>query len=82
MAHVYDFKVRQVPDFSTLQRSSLAGGGQLPILLADNEPGSEIEHPMSVVILGGVITSTALNLLGIPALYWAFERKAGIELIP
>ncbi|MBG8556125.1 efflux RND transporter permease subunit [Hymenobacter guriensis] len=50
----------------------------LPIILAGNEPGSEIEHPMSVVILGGVITSTVLNLLGMPALYWAFGRKAGI----
>ncbi|WBO86831.1 efflux RND transporter permease subunit [Hymenobacter yonginensis] len=49
----------------------------LPIILAGNEPGSEIEHPMSVVILGGVITSTVLNLLGMPALYWAFGRKAG-----
>jgi Cu/Ag efflux pump CusA len=51
----------------------------LPIILAGNEPGSEIEHPMSVVILGGVITSTVLNLLGMPALYWAFGRKAGAE---
>ncbi|GAB3242760.1 efflux RND transporter permease subunit [Hymenobacter seoulensis] len=51
----------------------------LPIILAGNEPGSEIEHPMSVVILGGVVTSTVLNLLGMPALYWAFGRKAGAE---
>ena len=53
----------------------------LPIILAGNEPGSEIEHPMSVVILGGVVTSTVLNLLGMPALYWAFGRKKGAEPI-
>ncbi|NVO32504.1 efflux RND transporter permease subunit [Hymenobacter lapidiphilus] len=51
----------------------------LPIILAGNEPGSEIEHPMSVVILGGVVTSTVLNLLGMPALYWAFGRRKGAE---
>ena len=51
----------------------------LPIILAGNEPGSEIEHPMSVVILGGVVTSTVLNLLGMPALYWAFGRAKGAE---
>ncbi|MDB5233649.1 MAG: hypothetical protein JWR44_642 [Hymenobacter sp.] len=51
----------------------------LPIILAGNEPGSEIEHPMSVVILGGVVTSTVLNLLGMPALYWAFGRRKGDE---
>ncbi|NVO85380.1 efflux RND transporter permease subunit [Hymenobacter terrestris] len=52
----------------------------LPIILAGNEPGSEIEHPMSVVILGGVVTSTVLNLLGMPALYWGFGRKADDEV--
>ena len=48
----------------------------LPIIVAGNEPGAEIEHPMSVVIMGGIITSTVLNLLGMPALYWAFGRPA------
>ncbi|MBC6609202.1 efflux RND transporter permease subunit [Hymenobacter sp. BT188] len=51
----------------------------LPIILAGNEPGAEIEHPMAVVILGGVITSTVLNLLGMPALYWAFGRAKGAQ---
>ncbi len=37
--------------------------------LAGNRPGNEIEHPMAVVILGGLVTSTALNLLVVPALY-------------
>ncbi|MCC3160161.1 efflux RND transporter permease subunit [Hymenobacter sp. 15J16-1T3B] len=51
----------------------------LPIIVSGNVPGAEIEHPMSVVILGGVVTSTVLNLLGMPALYWAFGRPKAPE---
>ena len=36
---------------------------------AANVPGHEIEHPMAVVILGGLVTSTALNLFLLPAIY-------------
>jgi len=41
----------------------------VPIALGGNRPGHEIEHPMAVVILGGLVTSTALNLFLMPALY-------------
>jgi Cu/Ag efflux pump CusA len=41
----------------------------LPLVLAGNKPGHEIEHPMAVVILGGLVTSTGLNLFLLPALY-------------
>src|SRR4030095_15507169 len=41
----------------------------LPIVLGGNRPGHEIEHPMAVVILGGLVTSTLLNLFLLPALY-------------
>ncbi len=41
----------------------------LPIALAGNKPGQEIEHPMAVVILGGLLTSTLLNLIVMPVLY-------------
>ncbi|MGH9659989.1 MAG: efflux RND transporter permease subunit, partial [Bryobacteraceae bacterium] len=37
--------------------------------------GHEIEHPMAVVILGGLVTSTALNLFLMPALYLRFGRR-------
>jgi len=37
-----------------------------------NVPGHEIEYPMAVVILGGLVTSTLLNLFVMPALYAAF----------
>jgi Cu/Ag efflux pump CusA len=41
--------------------------GLLPIVLAAGEPGSEILAPLSVVVLGGLVTSTLLNLLVVPA---------------
>ena len=46
----------------------------LPIVIGGNQPGHEIEHPMAVVILGGLVTSTLLNLLLLPALYAKYGR--------
>jgi CzcA family heavy metal efflux pump len=48
--------------------------GLLPIALGSGEAGREIEGPMALVILGGLVTSTALNLLVLPVLY---RRLAG-----
>ena len=48
----------------------------LPLVLGGNAPGHEIEHPMAVVILGGLVSSTLLNLLVMPVLYLAFGRRA------
>jgi AcrB/AcrD/AcrF family len=39
--------------------------------------GHEIEHPMAIVILGGLVTSTLLNLLVLPTLYLRFGRRRG-----
>lgn len=49
----------------------------LPIALGGNKPGQEIEHPMAVVILGGLLTSTLLNLIVMPVLYgrWGVGRR-------
>jgi Cu/Ag efflux pump CusA len=47
----------------------------LPILVGGNRPGREIEHPMAVVILDGLATSTVLDLFVMPALYLRFERR-------
>ena len=44
----------------------------LPLAVRGDLPGYEIEYPMAVVILGGLVTSTALNLFVLPALYAAF----------
>jgi AcrB/AcrD/AcrF family len=58
--------------------TALATGLALvPLAWAGNKPGHEIEHPMAVVILGGLVTSTLLNLGLMPALYLAFGRAGG-----
>ena len=51
--------------------------GLMPLLIAGTIPGHEIEHPMAVVILGGLITSTLLNLFVVPTLYLRFGRNQG-----
>jgi Cu/Ag efflux pump CusA len=53
--------------------------GLLPLAVGAEQAGHEIEGPMAIVILGGLITSTALNLLVLPALalrFARFERNA------
>jgi CzcA family heavy metal efflux pump len=46
-----------------------------PLVISGDKPGQEIEHPMAIVILGGIITSTLINLLIVPALYLRFGGK-------
>jgi CzcA family heavy metal efflux pump len=53
--------------------------GLLPLAIGSGEAGREIEGPMAVVILGGLITSTALNLLVLPALALRYGRFGAIE---
>jgi len=52
-----------------LMTASVTALALLPIVMGGNQPGHEIEHPMAVIILGGLITSTLLNLFLMPALY-------------
>jgi Cu/Ag efflux pump CusA len=63
---------RLVPILMTAAATALA---LLPIALGGNKPGHEIEHPMAVVILGGLFTSTLLNLFVMPALSLRFARS-------
>ena len=52
-----------------------------PLAIGSGAPGREIEGPMAIIILGGLVTSTALNLLVLPTLslrYGRFE-PAGAE---
>jgi Cu/Ag efflux pump CusA len=56
-------------------------------VIAGNLPGHEIEHPMAVVIVGGLVTSTLLNLAVLPSLYLRFgspgrPRHAGSQQVP
>jgi len=51
----------------------------VPIAIGGNKPGQEIEHPMAIVIMGGLVTSTLLNLLIMPALYWKFAKTSSVR---
>jgi CzcA family heavy metal efflux pump len=48
----------------------------VPLVVAGSIPGHEIEHPMAVVILGGLVTSTLLTLLIVPIFYLRFGSRA------
>jgi Cu/Ag efflux pump CusA len=54
--------------------------GLLPIALGSGEAGREVEGPMALVILGGLATSTGLNLLVLPLLYRRFGVCAADSL--
>ncbi len=57
-----------------LMTALVTGLGLLPLALGSGDPGREIEGPMAIVILGGLITSTILNLLILPTLSLRFGR--------
>ena len=61
-----------------LMTAACAGLALVPLIVAGNAPGHEIEHPMAIVILGGLISSTALNLLLLPALYARYGEKRAV----
>ena len=46
-----------------------------PLAIAGSKPGHEIEHPMALVILGGLVTATLINLFVLPALYLRFGKS-------
>jgi CzcA family heavy metal efflux pump len=57
-----------------LMTALATGLALVPLAVTGNEPGHEIEHPLAVVILGGLVTSTLLNLFVVPSLYLRFGR--------
>ena len=57
-----------------LMTALATGFALVPLVIAGDLPGHEIEHPMAIVILGGLITSTLLNLFLVPMLYLRFAR--------
>ena len=64
--------MRRLLNFWRDQRGNTAiifGLAVIPLVIAGNLPGHEIEHPMAVVIVGGLITSTFRNLFIVPTLY-------------
>lgn len=61
-----------------LMTALVTGLGLLPLAIGSGDPGREVEGPMAIVILGGLVTSTLLNLLVLPTLalrYGSFEPK-------
>ncbi len=59
-----------------LMTASATGLALVPLAVAGSIPGHEIEHPMAVVILGGLVTSTLLNLFVLPSLYLRFAKPS------
>jgi len=60
-----------------LMTALATGLALLPLVIGGHKPGHEIEYPLAAVILGGLFTSTALNLLVMPAVYlhWGGQRE-------
>ncbi len=71
-------KERLVP---VLMTALSAGIGLIPLVLAADQPGKEILHPVAVVIVGGLITSTLLGLGVTPTVFFTFGRKAAAKSI-
>ncbi len=47
----------------------------IPLIYGGDKPGNEIQSPMAVVVLGGLLTSTLLNMFIVPVVYELFEKK-------
>ena len=58
-----------------LMTALVTGIGLVPLALGAGEPGKEIQQPMAIVILGGIVTSTILNMVVIPALYLRYGAE-------
>ncbi len=64
---------RLAPILMTALAAALA---LVPLVIFGNIPGQEIEYPMAIVILGGLVTSTLLNLFIVPSLYLRFGARS------
>ena len=66
---------------SPILMTALATGLALvPLVAGGAIPGHEIEYPMAIVILGGLITSTLLNLFVVPSLYLRFGKSRNVAV--
>jgi Cu/Ag efflux pump CusA len=58
-----------------LMTALATGLALVPIVVGGSRSGQEVEHPMAVVILGGLFTSTLLNVFLLPALFLKFGER-------
>jgi Cu(I)/Ag(I) efflux system membrane protein CusA/SilA len=64
---------RLVPVLMTASTAALA---LIPLLFSRGEPGKEILYPVAVVIVGGLLSSTILDLIVTPTVFFRFGRNA------
>lgn len=69
---------RLVPVLMTAFSAILA---LIPLVIAKDEPGKEILHPVAVVIVGGLLSSTLLDIFVTPAIFYKFGRKSAERLV-
>lgn len=69
---------RLVPVMMTAFVASLA---LLPLVFAKGQPGSEVLHPVAVVIVGGLLSSTILDIIVTPTLFYRFGKKSADEYV-
>ncbi len=62
-----------------LMTALTAGLALIPLALGGGEPGKEIQTPMAIVILGGLLTSTFLNMIVVPVIYERFIDRPSID---
>lgn len=88
MQHEGEGFTRQMVERGTLERmvpvlmTALAAGiALIPFVLAADEPGKEILHPIAVVIVGGLISSTLLDFLITPLVFFHFAKAAALHAL-
>jgi Cu/Ag efflux pump CusA len=69
---------RMVP---VLMTALAAGIALIPLVLAADQPGKEILHPVAVVMVGGLISSTLLEFLVRPLIFFRFSRTAALQAL-
>ncbi|KAF0248519.1 MAG: cation efflux system protein, partial [bacterium] len=64
-----------------LMTAFTAGLSLIPLVLATEEPGKEILQPLAVVVLGGILTSTLLDQLVTPAVFYKFGKPIADKIL-
>ena len=70
---------RLVPVLMTALTAALA---LVPLVIAAGQPGREILHPVAVVIFSGIFSSTLLDFIVTPLVFWRFGRKSVARILP